>query len=101
MNGQSSLATIDAHLVRLARDRDTVPVRSTASTVYVAFAGSGRSRIGEATLEWTTNDIFSSPHGLWASHRAATDDAVLFEISDRELLRRLGLLREETRAHPI
>lgn len=98
VTGQATMATIDAHLVGLSAGRDTHAVRTTASSVCVALQGAGRSQIGETTLEWVQNDIFSIPHGLWASHHASIAGTVLFEISDREILRRVNLLREELRA---
>lgn len=97
LTGEPAMATIDAGLIALSEGRATRAHRSTASTVCVVLEGAGRSRIGETTLEWTRNDVFSVPHGLWASHTATAPGTVLFEVSDREILRRVHLLREEYR----
>jgi len=47
------------------------------------------------TLEWRKHDIVSLPHGHWIGHTAETDDAWLCEVSDREMLKRLHILRDE------
>ena len=57
--------------------------------------GSGKSRIGDATIPWTRNDLFTLPHGHWISHEAAEPGTVLFIATDREILRRLDLLADE------
>ena len=57
--------------------------------------GEGHSAIGDTTLEWRKHDIVSLPHGHWTAHTAETDDAWLFEVSDREMLKRLHILRDE------
>jgi hypothetical protein len=35
------------------------------------------------------------PHRNWVSHRCEGDSAILFVVTDREVLRRLDLLIEE------
>jgi gentisate 1,2-dioxygenase len=41
--------------------------------------------------------VFTVPHWTWASHKATSEDARLFYFTDREVLRRLNWLREETK----
>ena len=45
-------------------------------------------------IEWQAKDIFTLPHNQSATHCATSEDAVLFQVTDREILRRLELLRE-------
>jgi gentisate 1,2-dioxygenase len=61
----------------------------------VVVEGSGSSRVGNETFQWGPRDIFSMPHGNWVSHRCERDHAVLFTVTDREVLKRLDLLVEE------
>ena len=93
--GAAAMATIDCTLTAPAWGMATRAYRTNASSVCVVVEGSGTSDVGDTTLSWRRNDVFSLPHGNWISHTAASTDAILFQISDREILRRLDLLREE------
>jgi len=95
-DGGPVMPTMDCYAWRLARKRPTAKDRTTANAVCLAVDGEGVSTIGETKLEWRKNDVFTVPHWQWASHRALSDAAHLFIITDREVLRRTGLLREET-----
>ncbi len=55
------------------------------------------SRIGEATLPWSTGDVFVAPPWRWVEHRNGADGApaCLFQFSDEPTLRALGLFQEE------
>lgn len=64
---------------------------------FVLVGGAGSSRVGEKTVNWEKNDVFTLPHGNWVSHTASDPEAKLFMVTDREILRRLELLNEETR----
>lgn len=86
---------MDCRMVRLGRE-PTRGTRSTAAAVCVVATGSGISMLGGQELRWQPNDIFTLPQWTWTRHRAESDDAVLFIVSDREVLRRLDLLREES-----
>ena len=57
--------------------------------------GHGTSRIGDQTLSWGPKDVFSIPHGNWVTHFAEGVPARLFVVTDRDVLRRLDLLKEE------
>jgi gentisate 1,2-dioxygenase len=57
--------------------------------------GSGTSHVGEDTLRWGPRDIFNLPHGNWITHRSDAARAMLFVVTDRDVLKRLGLLREQ------
>jgi gentisate 1,2-dioxygenase len=95
LSGGASMQLLDSYLVELDADRPTVPVRSTSSVVCAVVEGAGTSRIGDDEIAWGPKDIFILPHGNWISHRARGGAARLFMVSDREVFRRLGLLREE------
>jgi gentisate 1,2-dioxygenase len=86
---------IDCHMTRLDAGAETIPYRSTSNALAVVVEGAGASRVGQQIFEWQPKDIFSMPHSNWVTHRAASDGATLFIVSDREVLRRLDLLIEE------
>lgn len=71
--------------------------RSTDGTVYSVVEGSGRSRIGDQSVEWGPKDVFVVPSWCEVAHEA-TEDAVLFSFSDRPVQKALGLWREEATA---
>ena len=57
--------------------------------------GTGNSTVGDVTITWEKNDVFTAPRNHWTSHTAASRDAVLFAMTDRDLMARLGMLRDE------
>jgi gentisate 1,2-dioxygenase len=60
----------------------------------VVAQGQGCSQVGDQSITWRVNDVFTIPHWNWVSH-SASSDAVIFMMTDRELLSSLGYLREE------
>ena len=95
LTGGAVMSTLDCYLLGLEKGRASTAARSNANTACVVAQGEGSSSIGGHTLHWGKNDIFSVPQGQWASHKASSPRATLFQITDREILRRLDLLREE------
>ena len=96
VDGGPVMPTMDCYAWRLGRDRPTAKYRSTANAVCLAVDGEGVSTIGDITIEWRRHDVFTVPLWHWTSHRALSSTAHLFMFTDREVLRRTGLLREET-----
>ena len=95
--GGFAMAGLDCYMLSLAPDFDTRPFRSTANTVCLVVEGEGTSSVGEDRLDWTRNDIINLPRGQWTWHRARGGHALLFQLTDREVLARLGYLRENYR----
>ncbi|HLI20472.1 MAG TPA: cupin domain-containing protein [Stellaceae bacterium] len=95
--GGAVLSTIDCHLLGLSKGAETTAYRTNSNAACVVVEGEGQSRIGDDTIAWGPKDIFTLPHGQWISHRASSDRARIFQITDRELFRRLDFLRDETR----
>lgn len=95
LTGGPTMATMECSLLSLAPESTTRAYRSNSNSAFIVVGGEGRSEIGETTLEWRKHDIVSLPHGHWIGHTAETEDAWLFEVSDREMLRRLHILRDE------
>ena len=97
VNGDSQgavLPTLDCYLMACQPNLPTRRYRSTSNAVCVVAQGHGSSRIGNTTIAWKQRDVFTAPHWNWISH-TASEDAVIFMMTDRELLASLGYLREE------
>jgi gentisate 1,2-dioxygenase len=95
-NGRPVLNLIECWLVALAPGRPTRAFTTTANAVCLVVEGEGRSRIGEHEIAWERFDVFTLPHGHRTVHEAGKEGATLFVGSDREILRRLDLLEEQT-----
>ena len=95
--GGPAMPGVDCYMLAPARKNDTRAYRTNANMVCLAVEGEGTSKIGDDTLQWHKNDIFVLPRHHWISHRATSEDAKLFQLTDREILLRLDYLREELR----
>jgi gentisate 1,2-dioxygenase len=93
LSGRPAMALLDCTMVEIDKG-PTRPFRMSASTVCVAVEGQGVSEIGNESIEWKPNDVFTLPQGQWVSHRAVSDIARIFMASNREVYGRLGLLDE-------
>jgi gentisate 1,2-dioxygenase len=89
------MALLDSVLVQVSKGEDSRPLRTNSNIVCCVVEGSGQSQVGNETVNWKEKDIFTLPPGNWISHRSATDQSVLFMVSDRDVLNRLEILREE------
>ncbi len=94
-NGGPVMSLLDCYLVQVDGGAETIPFRTTSNAMCCVVEGSGTSRIGDETLAWGPKDIFTLPHGNWITHRAETGKARFFMVTDRDVLRRLDLLKEE------
>lgn len=95
VTGGPVMSLLDCYLLQVDAGQETKPVRTTCNAVCAVVEGTGSSRIGNTTIEWGPKDVFTLPHGNWISHRAAGTSARLFVTTDREIFRRLDLLKEE------
>lgn len=95
IDGGPVMPTLDCCAMRLEARRSTFPWRSTASTICFVVEGNGTSCIGDQRISWSQNDVFTVPNWRWAVHAADTDAAYLIQASNTDMLRKLGLLREE------
>jgi gentisate 1,2-dioxygenase len=97
VTGGAVLSTIDCYLLGLTKGQETRAARTNHNCVCVVMEGEGHSQIGEDRIGWGPKDVFTIPHWSWAAHTATTATARIFQITDREILRRLDYLREEVR----
>jgi gentisate 1,2-dioxygenase len=86
--------------LRLQLMRETTEShRHNSTEVYHAVTGSGRTQVGDQTIEWHERDTFVVPPGSYHSHQPA-DEAVLFAMSDAPIFDAFKLHREETTDDP-
>lgn len=90
------LPTLDCYLQSFELNQPTQAYRSTSNAICVVAQGQGSSSVGSKTFNWRKNDVFTLPHWNWVSHTAASSDAIIFMMTDRELLASLGYLKDET-----
>jgi len=92
-----TMPTIQCALSLLRPGQETEAHRHTSTAIYHAFRGRGSSFVGEERFDWEAGDSFVVP--LWFPHRhsnrAASEEAILFSMSDAPVLKSLGLYREE------
>jgi gentisate 1,2-dioxygenase len=97
LTGGPAMASIDCFLLALKKGRATQARRSTSNTVAVVVEGEGVATVSDEAMSFKPNDVISCPSNAWASFRATSDEAIVFEITDRDILARLGLLKDEFR----
>lgn len=93
--GGAVMSLMDCYLLGLEPGGETRPYRTSSNAACLVVEGEGTSTVGEETIRWQKNDVFTLPAWQWVSHKATARDTRLFQVTDREVLRRLDLLREE------
>lgn len=81
----------------LRAGEETLEHRHTPSSVYICLEGSGETEINGETFQWEESDVFCIPSNAWHRHRntSSKKDAVIFSVSDRPAIERLGFYAEE------
>jgi len=92
--GGAAMPLIDCYLVQIDKESPSVRYRTTSNAVCLVCSGRGTTQVGEDTLAWGAKDVFTLPHGNWITHHAE-ETATIFVVTDRDALRRLGLLKEQ------
>jgi gentisate 1,2-dioxygenase len=94
--GGPTMPTIQCAVQLLRPGEATEAHRHTSTVIYHAFRGRGSSIVGDQRFDWEEGDSFVVP--LWHPHRhenRASQDAILFSMSDAPVLKSLELYREE------
>ena len=96
LTGGTGMALIDCFLVQIDPGATTLPFRTSANSVCCVMEGSGESQGRQRydPLEEARN-IFTLPQGNRIVHTSTGGAARLFQVSDRDIYARLGLLKEE------
>jgi gentisate 1,2-dioxygenase len=92
--GDWVMPTIATFAQLLPKGFKTAPYRSTEATVVMVAEGTGKATVGEQTYTLSKNDIFVAPNWTWWELEAK-DDLVLLSYSDRAVLEKLDLWREQ------
>ena len=93
LTGDHAMPTMATFIQSLPKGFRTNRYRSTDAAVFVAMEGTGRTRVGDTTLEWGPKDIFVVPSWRPVVHEA-DGECVLFSFSDRALQEKIGIWRE-------
>jgi gentisate 1,2-dioxygenase len=98
VTGKSVYPTLDYSAQLIRPGEELLPKRETSSTFIVVLDGKGFSEIGGQRYDWEKNDIMAVPNFAWRRHvNTGTGDAVLYTVSDSELLRNIGQYRAQGR----
>lgn len=68
--------------------------RHHASSIFVVLQGRGRSQVGDSQFDWAFGDVIAAPLGVDLRH-AASEDAVVVELTDEKLMRHCAYYRLE------
>ncbi|MGD9944316.1 MAG: cupin domain-containing protein [Burkholderiaceae bacterium] len=92
------LPTMACELRRLRPGLRTRQHRRTGVDLYHVVRGRGVTEVADQRIEWAAGDTFVVPAWQWQRHEnAGADEAVLFAMSDRPVIKAMGLYREERR----
>lgn len=93
--GGPVMPTIATYMQKLPKGFAGEIYQTTAAWVYSCVEGSGRTHVGDQTIEWKARDTFVVP--AWYEHRhEADDDSFLFSFTDQPVHEKLGLFRDNT-----
>jgi len=95
--GAAVFPTLDYRAMMLRTGEETRYKRETSATLYQVIDGHGATQIAGQSFEWEKNDIFVVPGFVWRRHVNRGGDAVLYAISDRPLLDKIGQYRAQGR----
>jgi gentisate 1,2-dioxygenase len=94
VTGGPVVLTFTCEMSRIFPGTRTPSIRQTGSTIYVVLHGRGRSVVDGIQFEWGPGDIFVSPSWSAVDHEV-DEQADVFMISDRPVLKSLRLFKEE------
>lgn len=93
--GGAVMSLMDCYLVGLPAKVETRAYRTSSNAACLVVEGEGVSTVEDKTIRWQKYDVFTLPAWQWITHKAEVPGTRLFQVTDREVLRRLELLREE------
>jgi gentisate 1,2-dioxygenase len=98
VTGGPVLPALGCEMHRLLPTGRQPAIRRTGSAVYVVYRGTGRTVINGEAFDWEAGDIFVTPSWAAVDHQAH-EPSDLFAITDRPVLEKLHLYREEAAGH--
>ena len=94
LDTQRQIPTLAISYLQLPGGARMTEGRSTQNRVFAVADGQGSARLGEAQVDWCRGDLFCLPS--WHGYEiAASEDALVLEVSDEPTMRMLGFLRTE------
>lgn len=95
--GGPTMPTIGCWLQMLRPGERTRRHRHTSCSIFHVVRGSGCTLVNDTRLEWSKGDVFVVPNWTWHAHAnaSATEDAVLFSMTDVPVYQAFGLYREQ------
>lgn len=92
--GHPALATTALFMMALRPGVRTAPYRTTANNIFAVVEGEGATTVDGERFEWCRGDVIAAP--AWRAHwHEASDDAILFRVTDEPVMQRFGWWREE------
>src|SRR5262249_44940077 len=92
--GAPALDTTALFMMRLAPGKRTATHRTTANNIFAVVRGSGATTMAGERFEWRRGDVMGAP--AWRPHsHEASEDAILFRVTDEPVMKRLGFYRTE------
>lgn len=92
--GHPALDTTALYMMKLKPGVRTAPYRTTANNIFAVVRGTGTTTIDGERFEWKRGDVIATP--AWRPHfHEASDDALLFRVTDEPVLEKLGFHRVE------
>ena len=89
-----SMPTTGLYMEKLAAGRAGKTLRTTENQIFTCVSGNGKTRLAEQTFEWARGDTFCIP--TWHAFRhEASEDTVLFSVTDFGMQQKLGFHRME------
>lgn len=99
-DGSSAMPTMGMELQMLRPAGRTRARRTTGSRLFYVIRGGGTSNVGNHQFDWEAGDFFTVAPWHWFEHvnRSSSEDALLFQVNDLPVIRKVGFYREEKRA---
>ena len=96
LTGAAVFPTMNYSAQLLRSGEELRPKRETCGTFIVVLDGTGYSEIGGERFDWAPNDIMVVPPFTWRKHvNTGSGDAVLYTVTDAEVLRHIGQYRAQ------
>ena len=92
---QQHIPTMGLSYLQIPNDAKLKVERSTVSRIFAVVEGTGTATIGDLHITWERGDVFAVPS--WTAFEiGASQDALLFEVSDEPVLQALRFLRNDS-----
>ncbi len=101
LDGGSATTLIDCLMMELDEGQVTIRSRENANALLLVVEGEGESHVGDQKVPWKPLDIITVPQWNYVSHHCVKGPARIFIVTDREVLRRLGLYRSNLEGEEI